>query len=85
MYTELMHDFMEFKKMIRRVIIFIFSKSRKVITPLIYSRNNIWKTRNNIEIRRSKPLSQDGFQMKILLLETVESPLDSLTMDSPGE
>jgi len=32
-----------------------------------------------------KTPSQDGFHMKIWILETVELPLDSLTMDSPGE
>jgi hypothetical protein len=38
MYTQLMYDFMEFKKMICKVIIFIFSKFGQVITPLVYSR-----------------------------------------------
>ena len=85
MYSPLMHEFMKCKKMLNMFIISMFSKSGQEITPLIYSRNNIWKTRNNREIKRRKPSSQDGFHMKIWLLKTMESPLDSLTMDSPSE
>jgi hypothetical protein len=52
----------------------------KKITPFIHSRNNIRKTRNIGEIKRSKPPSQNYFYFKI-----VESPLDPLIMESSGE
>ena len=85
MYFPLMHEFMKLTEMINRVVIFVFSKYGQKIAPFIDSRNNIWKTKNNREIERSKPLGQNGFHLKIWLLKTVESPLDSLNMESPGE
>jgi len=85
MYSPLMHDFMKLKHMLCKVVISMFSKSGKKITPLIHSRNNIWKIRNIREIKRRKTLSQNGFHLKIWILKTMESPLDSLTMESSGE
>jgi hypothetical protein len=80
MYLPLMHEFMKLMEMLDRVIIYVFSKYGKTINPLIHRRNNIWKNRNNREIKRSKPSSQDFFY-----LELVESPVDLLTMELPGE
>jgi hypothetical protein len=56
---------MKLKEMPCNVVISMFSKSGKKITPLIYGRHNIWKTGNNREIKRRKPPSQNGFHMKI--------------------
>jgi hypothetical protein len=75
-----MHEFMKLMEMLSRVVLFTLSKYGKKINPFIHSRDNIRKTRNNRKIKRSKPPSQDFFHF-----ELVESPVDSLTMESPGE
>ena len=80
MYLPLMHEFMKLTEMLDRIFISMFSKYGQKINPLIRSRNNIWKTRDIREIKRSKPPSQDFIHFKL-----VESPLDSLIVDSPGE
>jgi hypothetical protein len=80
MYFPLMHEFMELKEMLSRVFLFTLSKYGKIITPFIWSRNNIRKTRNRGEIKSSIPPSQDSFQV-----ELVELPIDPLIMESPGE
>jgi hypothetical protein len=77
MYFPLMHEFMKLKEMLSRVVLFTLSKYGQIITPFIWSRNNIRKTRNIGEIKRSIPLSQDS--------KPVESPIDPLIMESPGE
>jgi hypothetical protein len=51
MYLPLMHEFMKLMEMLDRVVIFTFSKYGQKCTPLINSRNNIWKTRNSREIK----------------------------------
>jgi hypothetical protein len=76
----LKHAYMKIKQVFTRMIMLASSESRKIIIPFIYSRDNIWKTRNKGEIKRSKPLSQDFFHFR-----PVESPIDSLNMESPGE
>jgi hypothetical protein len=80
MYFSLMHEFMKLKEMLSRVVLFMLSKYGKIIIPFIWSRNNIRKTRNKGEIKRSIPPSQYSFHF-----ETVEFPIDPLIMDSPGE
>jgi hypothetical protein len=67
-------------EMLSRVVLFALSKYGKIITPFIHSRDNIGKTRNNRKIKGRKPSSQD-----FLHFEPVESPLNSLTMESPSE
>jgi hypothetical protein len=67
-------------QMLSRVVLFMISKYGQIITPFIWSRNNIRKTRNNREIKGSKPMSQDFFHFG-----PVELPIDPLIMESPGE
>jgi hypothetical protein len=80
MYLPLVHKFMKLTEMMSRVVLFNLSKYRQIIIPFIWSRNNIGKIRNNRKIKGRKPLSQDSFHF-----EPVESPIDSSTMESPGE
>jgi hypothetical protein len=75
-----MHEFMKLMEMLSRVVLFTLSKYGQKINPFIHSRDNIRKTRNNRKIKRRKPPSQD-----FVHFEPVESPIDSLTMESPGE
>jgi hypothetical protein len=71
MYLPLVHEFMKLVEMLSRVVLPILSKYGKIITPFIYSRDNIWKTRNKGEIKGRKPLSQYFLHFK-----SVESPID---------
>jgi hypothetical protein len=80
MYLPLMHEFMKLMEVLSRVVLFTLSKYGKIITPFIWSRNNIGKTRNNREIKGRKNLSQDFFHV-----EPMESPIDPLIMESLGE
>jgi hypothetical protein len=57
MYFSLMHEFMKLTEMLDMVVIFMFSKYGQTIIASIDSRNNIWKTRNNKEIKRRTYLS----------------------------
>jgi hypothetical protein len=80
MYLPLMHEFIKLMKMLRRVVLFTLSKYGQIIAPFIHSRDNIRKTRKDRKIKSSKPLSQD-----FVHFEPVESSIDSLIMESPGE
>jgi hypothetical protein len=80
MYLPLVHEFMKLSEMPSRVVLSMLSKYRKIIIPFIWRRNNIRKTKNNGEIKGSKPSSQDSFHS-----EPTESPIDPSTMESPGE
>jgi hypothetical protein len=66
-----MHEFMKLPEMLRRVVLFILSKSGQIIAPFIQRRDIIRKTKNRRKNKRSKPSSQD-----FLHIEPVESPID---------
>jgi hypothetical protein len=69
MYFPLMQEFMKIKEMLSRVVLFTVSKYGQINTLFIWSRNNIWKTKNKGEIKRSIPSIQYSFHF-----EPVESP-----------
>ena len=71
MYLPLTHEFMKLIEVLSRVILFTLSKYGQIIAPFIQRGDNIRKTKNSREIKRSKPASKD-----FLHIEPVELPID---------